>query len=72
MLERGRPYEREDVRRVIELVAEDGQIERVLDEATERLRVAEKAAARIPEGELTPILHSLGRYLLDRVESARG
>ena len=71
LLERGRPYEREDVQRVIELVKEDGQIERVLDEAAERLRMAEKAAARIPEGELTPVLRSLGRYLLDRVESAR-
>jgi heptaprenyl diphosphate synthase len=71
ILDKGRPYEQNDVDDVIALVAADGQIDRVLDEATERLRVAEKAAARIPEGDLTPILKALGRYLLDRVDSAR-
>ena len=64
-------YKRQDVLRVIELVTEGGHVDRVLDEATERLRVAEKAVARIPEGELTPVLRALGRYLLDRVEAAR-
>jgi hypothetical protein len=43
----------------------------VLDEATERMRASEKAAARIPENELTPIIRNLDRYLLDRVDIAR-
>ena len=37
----------------------------------ERMRASEKAAARIPENDLTPIIRNLDRYLLDRVEVAR-
>ena len=35
------------------------------------MRVAEKAAARLPESELRPILRSLEIYLTDRVDAAR-
>ena len=72
IIKRGMPYEREDIDRVIELTIAGGYVDQVLDEATERLRIAEKAAARIPETPLTPILQNLDRYLLDRVETARG
>jgi len=71
ILNRGLPHEREDIDRVITLVVEGGYVDQVLDEATERLRVAEKAAARIAENPVTPILRNLDRYLLDRVEAAR-
>ena len=54
----------------ISALTSDG-IDRVLDEATERLRVAEKASARIPDGRLTPVLRNLDSYLLDRVSQAR-
>lgn len=64
-------YRRADIDRVIELVVKGGHIDRVLDEATERMRASEKAAARIPENELTPIIQNLDRYLLDRVDIAR-
>ena len=67
----GRPYDREAIDTVIRIVAEDGHVDRVLDEATERLRVAEKATARIPENHLSPVLRNLDRYLLERVERAR-
>ena len=67
----GIPYPREDIARVIDLVVKGGYIDRVLDEATERMRASEKAAARIPENDLTPIIRNLDRYLLDRVEVAR-
>jgi geranylgeranyl pyrophosphate synthase len=67
-----RPYARTDIDRVIELVIEGGYVDQVIDEATERLRIAEKASARIPDGKLTPVLRSLDSYLLDRVEQARG
>ena len=67
----GRPYDREAIATVIRIVAEDGHVDRVLDEATERLRVAEKATARIPENHLSPVLRNLDRYLLERVERAR-
>jgi hypothetical protein len=56
---------------VIELTAQSGAIDRVLDEATERLRRAEKATARLPESDLTPILRNLDRFLLNRVEAVR-
>ncbi len=71
LLEDGKPHPREVIDRVISLVTEGGHVDRVLDEARERLRVAEKAASRLPEGELTPVLRQLDRYLLERVEAAR-
>jgi heptaprenyl diphosphate synthase len=71
ILRRGLPYERADIDRVIALVVQGGYVDRVLDEATERLRVAEKAAARIADNPITPVLKNLDRYLLDRVEAAR-
>lgn len=71
LLAGGRPYERTAIDRVIDLVVKGGYVERVFDEAAERLRVADKAVARIPAGELTTVLTGLGRYLLERVEAAR-
>ncbi len=71
LLEGGAPYEQSQIDRVIELTTAGGYIERVLDEATDRMRASEKAAARIPETELTPIIRNLDRYLLDRVDIAR-
>lgn len=71
ILSRGLPYERVDIDRVIALVVQGGYIDQVLDEATERLQVAEQAAARIAGNPITPVLKNLDRYLLDRVEAAR-
>ena len=67
----GAPYEPGTIDRVIRLVIEGGFADRVLDEATERMRASEKAAARIPENDLTPIIRNLDRYLLERVDIAR-
>lgn len=71
LLAGGPPYARSAIDRVIELTAAGGHIDRVLDEATDRMRASEKAAARIPENELTPIIRNLDRYLLRRVAVAR-
>ena len=71
LLAGGAPFEQESIDRVIELVTVGGYVDRVLDEATERMRISEKAAARIPESELTPIIRNLDRYLLQRVDVAR-
>ena len=71
LLEEKAPYEQHAIDRVIQLVTEGGYIDRVLDEATDRMRASEKAAARIPETDLTPIIRNLDRYLLDRVDVAR-
>jgi len=65
------PFSREAIERVIRLAIDGGHVDRVLDEAAERLRIADKAAARLPETELTPVLRTLGRYLLERVDVAR-
>ena len=67
----GPPYERPAIDAVIRLVIEGGYIDRVLDEATGRLEVAEKAAGRLPTSELTPVLRTLDTYLLSRVATAR-
>jgi heptaprenyl diphosphate synthase len=71
LLGSGRPHAQDVIAEVIDLVVAGGHIERVLDGATDRLRVAEKAASRLPTTSLTPVLRSLDEYLLSRVEAAR-
>lgn len=72
LLAGGKPYDRGAIDRVIELTVEGGYVDRVLDEAVERIRVAEKAADRIPNNPLSDVLSNLDQYLLERVEQARG
>jgi heptaprenyl diphosphate synthase len=67
----GRPYDQAAIQRVIDITVAGGYIDASLDEATERIRIAEKAAQRIPDNPLTTVLENLDQYLLDRVESAR-
>lgn len=71
LLAGGAPFEQEVIDQIIALVVEGGYADRVLDEATDRMRASEKAAARIPENDLTPIIRNLDRYLLERVDIAR-
>lgn len=71
LLADGKPYSQSTIEQVIDLTIRGGFIDVVLDEATERVRVAEKAARRIPDNPLTEELHNLDQYLLDRVASAR-
>lgn len=71
LLDGGKPYSQASIDRVIELTVSGGYIDAVLDEAVERIRIAEKAAQRIPDNPLMPVLRDLDQYLLDRVESAR-
>ena len=58
--------------RIIELTVDGGYVDRVVSEAAERLRLAEKASSRLPDNELRPILRGLESYLTDRVIAARG
>ena len=67
----GAPTDRFVIDRVIELTINGGFVDRVVDEAVERIAVAEKAAARIDSAELREILENLDAYLLDRVNEAR-
>ncbi|NHZ70296.1 MAG: polyprenyl synthetase family protein [Proteobacteria bacterium] len=71
LLDQGRPYAQNSIDQVIDLTVKGGYIDIVLDDAIERIRVAERAAERIPNNQLMPVLHDLDQYLLDRVASAR-
>lgn len=71
LLSEGKPYAEDAIREVIDLTVRGGYVEDALDGAVERIRVAEKAAQRIPSNPLMDVLHDLDQYLLDRVESAR-
>jgi heptaprenyl diphosphate synthase len=70
LLARGRP-DPATVARLLDIVRSGGYVDRVLDEALERARVAEKAVARAATGQLVDVFANLDHYLLDRVEAAR-
>jgi heptaprenyl diphosphate synthase len=72
LLADGAPTDRDVIDRVIELTINGGHVDRVLDEAVERIRVAEKAADRLGSPELRGVLENLDAYLLERVNEARG
>jgi len=72
LLADGAPTDTGVIGRIIELTATGGHVDRVLNEANDRLRVAEDAAGRLPDSQLRPILRSLELYLTDRVHAARG
>lgn len=71
LLADGKPYSRDAIARVIDLTVTGGYIETVLDEAVDRIRIAEKAANEIPSNPLSGVLAGLDQYLLDRVDTAR-
>ena len=72
LLTEGTPGDQGVIDRVIELTVAGGHIDQVIDEAVDRIGVAEKAAARIDSAELRTVLENLDAYLLERVEAARG
>lgn len=59
------------VNEVIDIVTRGGYIDQVLDEAAERIRVADKAASRLPEGMMREILRNIAAFLMERVSAAR-
>ncbi|HEX6145477.1 MAG TPA: polyprenyl synthetase family protein [Acidimicrobiia bacterium] len=71
LLETARPYPDVVVGEVIDIVRAGGHVDRALSEATRRLDVAAAALEGVPDGEPKQILHSLGAYLLGRVDAAR-
>ena len=68
----GAPTDQASIDRVIELTIDGGFVDRVIEEAVERVALAEKAAARIESAEMRAVLENLDAYLLDRVNAARG
>ena len=71
VLANGPQYSNEAIHEVIDLTVRGGYVDVALDDAIERMRIAEKAAQRIPNNPLMDVLHDLDQYLLDRVASAR-
>lgn len=72
LLAGGAPYSDETVNEVIGLVRTGGHIDQALESANRRLAVANQALADLPDGEARDVLETLGHFLLQRVEAARG
>jgi heptaprenyl diphosphate synthase len=71
LLSSGKPYDRNSVEQVIEIVRAGGHVERALTETERHFALADEAARRLGGGPVGGILHSLGEYLVDRVSVAR-
>ncbi len=71
LLRGGSPYDDSTVDEVIRIVRGGGFIDVALEEASNRLKVADDALKGLPDGRPREILESLGRFLLTRVDSAR-
>ncbi len=71
LLSQERPYSDETVAEVIAIVRNGGHIDAALQNATERLGVADASLAPLPDSEPKEILVRLGAHLLERVEAAR-
>jgi heptaprenyl diphosphate synthase len=71
LLGSGKPYDREAVERVIDIVRTGGHVEQALTETERHFALADEAARQLGTGPVGHILHSLGEYLVDRVTLAR-
>ncbi len=65
------PYSDETVAAVISIVRSGGYVDETLRDASRRLEVAAAALAELRGGDAREILETLGKYLLNRVRSAR-
>jgi heptaprenyl diphosphate synthase len=71
LLAGGRPYRREAVDRVIEIVRDGGFVDATLAEAYRRIEAAAEAIGSIPDGDVTKVFTGLSEYLVGRVTAAR-
>jgi heptaprenyl diphosphate synthase len=71
LLSQPRPYPDAVVEEVIYLVRGAGSVDRVLDEALSRSKMAAEATAALPAGTARDVLTTMGTYLVERVESVR-
>ncbi len=71
LLSQERPYSDDTVAEVIAIVRDGGHIDAALQDATERLALADGSLAALPDSEPKEILVRLGAHLLERVEAAR-
>jgi len=68
----GKPYRREAVERVIEIVRDGGFVAATLAEAARRIDASIEAVGALPDSDVTKVFTGLGEYLVDRVAAARG
>ena len=71
LLTNGRPYEQSAVDEVIRIVRSGGHVERALGETDRHIALAEQATTTMGHEAVTPVLRSLGAYLVDRISVAR-
>lgn len=71
LLSRERPYSDATVAEVISIVRDGGHIDAALQDATQRLALADGSLTALPDSKAKEILVRLGAHLLERVESAR-
>lgn len=71
LLDRPRPYPDENVDEVMRLVRDGGYVDRTLQAAMDRVRVAREALSVLPDSPTREILSSLGDYLVARVDAVR-
>ncbi len=72
ILKKDSPYTDDEVAEVIEIVRSGGYVDAALSDASDRLQVAHEALLSLEDGEARMILETLGKFLVDRVETARG
>lgn len=65
------PYSEDAVMRVIQIVRDEGFVDRSLEEATQRIANAHAAISGLPEGEAKETLGRLGQFLIGQVDTAR-
>ena len=71
LLDGGKPHDRAAVEEVIAIVRSGGHVERALAEMERHFSLADEAARSLDGSPVAGVLHSLGEYLLDRVDAAR-
>src|SRR5688572_1900423 len=70
-LDRPRPYPDENVDEVMRLVGDCGYVDRTLQAAMDRVRVAREALSVLADSPTREVLSSLGDYLVARVDADR-
>ncbi len=71
LLHKGMPFTDAAVTEVIQLVRNGRYVERTLNECSQRLQVAETAIAVLPDIEARSVMTAMGKFLVDRVHTAR-
>jgi heptaprenyl diphosphate synthase len=69
LLERRRPYPEDVVNEAIDLIRGGGWVDRAIDEAVERLRIAQTLLEPLPDRTAKHVLSEMGGFLVEQVEA---